>query len=423
MKQLDFENVKTQAELEKITKEITDYVDTLPKHDGRPETVAIYDSIKAYLDIMKSIPTRAVSVSQSRNWMSCKRKWALERAFADMTPKDFFALGKAVHVALEVYNKTEGSLQKALLAAKAELVPQLEYNFLNLFPLVSAMVSGYVDFDAANSDYHIIMNEIDFELLLGDVDLDFVPYMSDEEKRTLVKTKGVIDFVAITTRDIMVDGVLIPTGEIIAGEYKTAKQSGNIDYETDAQASLYLMALSKLLGFPVRVIVYNTLYKKFPKEPAILKSGDVSAAAISTTQQMYGDALVRVYGSVQDAPEKCIALYNNLKAGLSGFFERTYILRTIDELVEMESRLLHIIPQINDDHANCTDSAGNYTFDHCYPNPTKDCKTMCSARDKCIAINKKQPLIANQPFTVKLVKKPDIKLINTNTDIEIGDDE
>ncbi|MGL5189488.1 MAG: hypothetical protein ACRC7S_07525, partial [Cetobacterium sp.] len=261
-------------------------------------------------------------------------------------------------------------------------------------------------------DYTIIMNEIDFEIMLGE-DPANIP---EDVKEAVIKAKGVIDFVAVTTRDIVTEYGVIPKGEIIAGEYKTAKAAGNIDYDIDSQATLYLMALSKLFGFPVKYIVYNTLYKKLPKEPAVLKSGDISAQAISTTQQIYGDALIRTYGAIENAPEKCIALYNNLKAGLSGFFDRTYVYRNLDEIVEMEDRLIVMIPQLNEDYTRLNKDSGNPDFSHCYPNPGRDCKAMCSMRDKCISLNKKQAIVESKPFTVRIAQKK-------TEDIEIGEDE
>lgn len=366
--------------------------------------VVIKDSATRLAEISKKIPTRAVSISQTRSWMQCKRKWALQRIFPEDFSQEFFAVGKAVHKGLEDYYGGK-PLAIALEEAKKELKISETQDFTNQWDLVKHMITGYINFNEKNHDYEIVATELEFELPLG-YSLDELERMSDEEYKNVSKAKGVIDFIAVTTRDIVIsEDVVIPKGEIIAGEYKTASRAGNIDYELDNQAALYLLVLSELLNMHVRYIVFNTLYKKMPKEPAILKSGDVSAQAIVTTQEIYGNTLINVYGSVEKAPEKCQALYHKLAGSDSSFFSRQYVYRSQEELNSISDTLLTIVPQLNKDYAEISadfDTTGKYNFGHCYPNPGRDCSTMCERRDQCIAMNKREELPAFNPFAVKL---------------------
>lgn len=398
---LTFDN----AELSEKIKEADQVLEKIPVGGD----ALVRGCVSDMTEVVKNIPTRPVSISQLKSWLSCKRKWALQRTFPETDLKEFFVLGKAVHRALEVYHKSGKDAELSHLAMQRELVPDVEHSFLNLYPLTKSMFDGYIDFDKKFHSFDIIDTEIEFEIPLEDVSADALMSLSEEERKTIPKAKGVIDFVAVTTKEIYVsDTVVIPAGEIIAGEYKTAAKSGNIDYETDPQASLYLLALSKILGRPVNWIVYNTLYKKKPAKPEILKSGDVSARAITTTQKIYGDALIEVYGSVEAAPEKCQALYNNLVNSDTSFYDRTFVHRCSEELQEVQERLGRMIPMLNEDYesiSNGFEETQQYDFSRCYPNPGRDCPTMCERREQCLSMNRNQPLLANKGFSVKIGQK------------------
>lgn len=349
---------------------------------------------------------RGVSVSQGKSFLGCQRRWALERCYGFTGTKVYFAVGKGVHKGLEVYSRSNKNLQLALLASKAQLIADTE-NYLSEYPMIEAMLTGYIDFDEKHKDYEIIDTEIEFEVLLNEQEVE-----DTEGDIKLAKAKGVIDFVAVTLKDLQdTSGQVIPKGSIIAGEYKTAKSAGNIDYDTDPQATLYLYALSKLLGKEVNYIVYNTLYKKIPNEPKILKSGDVSSAACVTTQEIYGNKLIEVYGSIDVAPEKCRSLHANLAASASKFFDRKYIFRSDYEKAELASRFSGLTNQINEaykDLGNVKEQT-DLNFSHCIPNPTKDCKTMCSVKDMCLCLNRGQELIPPVGFKVNIVSKKDKK--------------
>lgn len=367
-------------------------------------SVVVKQTTERLAEIVKKIPTRAVSISQTRSWMQCKRKWALQRTFPEDFSQEFFAVGKAVHKGLEDYYGKK-PLAIALEEAKKELKISDTQDFTDQWELVEHMLTGYINFNERNPDYEIIATELEFELPLG-YSLDELENMSEEEYKNISKAKGVIDFIAVTKRDVeLPNGEIIPKGEVIVGEYKTASRAGNIDYDLDNQASLYLLVLSELLGMHIRYIVFNTLYKKMPKEPAILKSGDVSAQAIVTTQEIYGNTLIKVYGSIEDAPEKCQSLYYKLAGSDASFFGRQYVHRSQEELNSISDTLRTIIPQLNKDYDAISadfENTGKYNFGHCYPNPGRDCSTMCERRDQCIAMNRKEELPALNPFAVNL---------------------
>lgn len=357
---------------------------------------------KQVMTDLEPLNVRAVSVSQGKSFLGCQRKWALERTYGFTGTKVYFAVGKGVHKGLEVYSRSNKNLKLSLLTAKTQLVADTE-NYLSEYPMIEAMLTGYIDFDAKLKDYEIIDTEIEFEVLLNEGEVS-----ETEGDITPAKAKGFIDFVAVTLRDLAdTEGKVIPKGTIIAGEYKTAKSAGNIDYDTDPQATLYLFALSQLLGKPVNYIVYNTLYKKVPKEPKILKSGDVSTAAVVTTQEIYGSKLIAVYGSIEAAPEKCQSLYANLAASSSSFFDRQYIFRSDYEKEELAVRFAGLTNQINDAYKKLGNvkEQTDLHFGHCIPNPTKDCKTMCSVKDMCLCLNRGQKLLPPAGFTVKIVSK------------------
>jgi hypothetical protein len=313
--------------------------------------------------------------------------------------KPHFTVGRAVHSGLEVLSESQGNLEACLKEAKTILDSESNGMWAGEYPLVEGMLTGYKAYDAKYKDYEIIANELEFEVLLNNIPLEELETMSVEEMEALnlVKGKGFIDFLAITTRELVTsDGTGIPVGTMLAGEYKTAKAKGNIDYELDNQCTLYLGAISKLLGTPVNFMVYNTLYKKIPGEPKKLKDGGISAAACVTTYGIYEAALVKAYGSVEASPEKCQTRLGTFINSDHSFFERTYTWRTDTEIATLAEQMIATVPTLNE---NLRVAKAHKDVKHLTCNPGRDCKTMCDHRELCIKANRGQELVLPNAFT------------------------
>lgn len=364
-------------------------------------------SVNKMNEKVAKIHTRPVSISQFRSYLSCQRKWAFSRLFPMDIVKPHFTVGRAVHSGLEILSESQGNLEASLAEAKTILDSESNGMWAAEYPLVECMIKGYKAFDEKNKDYEIIANELEFEVLLNNMPLEELDAMTEEEIEALElsKGKGFIDFLAVTTRELVTsDGTSIPVGTMIAGEYKTAKAKGNIDYDLDNQCTLYLGALSKLLGTSINFMVYNTLYKKMPKQPTVLKDGGISAAACVTTYGIYKEALVKAYGSVEAAPDKCQTRLETLVHSDSTFFERTYTWRTDTEIATLEEEMANVIPRLNEDYK----IAKTYMdVTHLSCNPGRDCKNMCDHRELCIKANRGQKLELADAF------KPTIKIGGT----------
>jgi hypothetical protein len=178
--------------------------------------------------------------------------------------------------------------------------------------------------------------------------------------------------------------ILNPYGLLCIGEYKTAKAIYKSHYLTDPQIGAYSWAANCIYpGQTFDGVYYYQFKKAVPDEPAVLKTtGRLSTdkSKMTTTHRMYRDAMERLYGTVDAAPNATIDHLNWLAATETsesdGFICRDFIQRNEHSLqAEGLKILMEVEEMLNPEIA-------------LYPNPTRECTMFpCDFREPCIAID------------------------------------
>ncbi len=119
----------------------------------------------------------------------------------------------------------------------------------------------------------------------------------------------------------------LASGKIVLGEIKTTSgipATEDFRDDVDPQPRLYLAAIRKVYG-PSNVdpiAVYVTVRKKGPRAPSMTQKGLVSAAAIDTTREIYGEALAN-----QEASGKAITDEQRARLAQLGGIDRYAAIR------------------------------------------------------------------------------------------------
>ncbi|HEX4503381.1 MAG TPA: PD-(D/E)XK nuclease family protein [Scandinavium sp.] len=113
----------------------------------------------------------------------------------------------------------------------------------------------------------------------------------------------------------------------------------------DDQATGYTYVVWRWLGMMPRGVCFNYLIKQAPKEPRILKAGNLSAAKDQlTTAQKYKAELQRRGLMLKDGtiknPKYRGAYEALLSYGWDRFFTRHYVMKNINEMLNFEYRLV-----------------------------------------------------------------------------------
>lgn len=136
----------------------------------------------------------------------------------------------------------------------------------------------------------------------------------------------------------------------------------------------------KQYGYDVAGVVYQQFVKKMPEPPKTLASGKISTASnLTTSATLYQDALERLYGDVQKAPDANREYLTNLMISEDEHRDK-YIQRVLvernDHMCAMEAQkiLLELEDILNPDLP-------------LYPAPTRDCSRMCSFLSPCVSFD------------------------------------
>lgn len=168
-------------------------------------------------------------------------------------------------------------------------------------------------------------------------------------------------------------------GRLWLVDYKTAKAFNATHFDTDPQISTYCWAASIL--YPHKEIagfIYQQHKKSLPDEPKFLSSTKMFSISKqqATTRPLYRNALLKLYGSLDDAPAANIEFLNYL-AEQEGekhdaYIRRDYVYRNAAQMRSIEHNLhLEVLDMLD---ANL----------RLYPNPTRDCDWDCDFKQACI---------------------------------------
>jgi len=317
--------------------------------------------------------TTAISASQARSWMGCRRKWGFEKAGYGRGFKKYFVTGTLVHAGLESFYMNESPIKGISETVKVliEEHPSYEFVIKEEAKFAEQLLDNYLIFAAENDNFDVISLE---EM-----------YTYEANGRSI---KFVIDGL-VKDRD---------TGDYYIMEHKAPASFSKESLRVDAQITLYIALAEKVLGVKIAGAIYNQIKKKLPRTPSPLVKGGISAAAIDTTPEIYKQALIDFYGSVEAAPDANKSRLASLMCNGERFIKRDIIIKTEEEKDEIIKRFEDLWDEMMafrdrvrlDDWEDPTIMLAGLV--RCTPNPTVMNCGSCEYLDMCENTNKKLAL-------------------------------
>lgn len=322
-----------------------------------------------------------ISHSQAKSYLTCRRKWQLERVYSRKY-KDYFTIGKLVHAGVALYynnikDGTQHSIVDELAAVATQMLeesPGQEESIKQCLADATIYVMNYANFAKEHDNFKPLEIEKDYVVEL------------DAELKTACR--------------IIIDGLVEDeNGDLYILEHKTPARIEESHLPMDTQVTLYAALVEGMLGRPVVGIIYNMIRKKTPSAPKILQNGGLSSAAIDTTAEIYKQSILDIYGSVEAAPEPVQARYNQLVISKNEYIARRILRRTDEEKMEVLARFKHLAEEI---------SFVKRTSVGIVPNPGRDCGTMCDFAELCTMKNKMQELPTPEDYAKELLMRGDL---------------
>lgn len=236
--------------------------------------------------------TTSIHISDVRTFRTCRRKWnwssAMGRNLEPTVPYIPFFTGRAIHHCLEMYYgprhiPLDKSLDQFLKDEKTEidkigvLWPSEESSFDEQIEMMRSILGHYK-----------LWVEHDHKMY-SDENLEFISLETEFDVPMVTPGGRVSKKMRLGGR---FDGVVkhIPTGDYWIWECKTTRSVRELidSLSNDEQCGVYMHAASKMLGVPIKGVLYNIIRKKVPTTPATLQNGLLSQAAkIDSTAFFY----------------------------------------------------------------------------------------------------------------------------------------
>ena len=303
-----------------------------------------------------------ISNSQMRSYMSCRRKWYLEREGYTRDFKDFFIIGSLVHAGVAAYYEeaTEAEIALAMgIEAEGSIKrhPGEEAKIEECLEKAEGYVGNYIKYAQEHDNFKVVAIEEKLTVLLN-----------EEEKLGCT---------------MIMDGLVEEDGKLWLMEHKTPAQVITEHLALDSQITLYIALIEKVIGRELEGVIYNMIRKKMPSEPKRLVRGGVSVAACDTTPEKYEAALIEQHGSVAASPEKNQKFYQQLLLAPPKFIIRERYTRTAAEKKEILERFEGACRELKEAKANQVGL---------YPNPTRENCSFCGFQDLCASCNNAEKL-------------------------------
>lgn len=209
---------------------------------------------------------RNLSASQIQTFKQCKRKWYLRYVMELPTGEQSYeqGIGKIIHDCLEIFHgKNEDPLPRInddcnITAEDKDLMTHMMYNYMD-----------YDEKHPLTAGYEEILCEKDIEdSVFG---------------HKGVNLHGRMDILMLNHQHKHATVV----------EHKTAGSDYTLNkFYLHYQSKLYHMMVSHLLPNWKVDVMFNILYKRYPKEPSINKNGSMSRLKIITTKRMALDVIL-----------------------------------------------------------------------------------------------------------------------------------
>lgn len=325
---------------------------------------------------------KSIHISDIRTFRTCRRRWewssALGRNLEPTVPYIPFFTGRAIHHCLEMYYGPKHiPLDKALdqflhdeqeeIRKIGELWPQEEASFVEQIDMMRGILGHYK-----------LWVEQDHKMY-ADENLEFVSLEQEFDVPMPLPSKGVSKTMRLGGR---FDGVVkhVPTGEYWIWECKTARSVQELvnSLTNDEQCGAYMYAASKMLGVPIKGVLYNVIRKKAPTSPGMLQNGTISQATKTDCTEFYykwfirqvfpdysDDTIQGFYGGVLEA----------FREKEAAFFLRFPVYRSAYEINGLMKNIFYTAKEM----------VSPKTVR--YPSPSWLNCTMCHFKSPCIALN------------------------------------
>lgn len=319
------------------------------------------------------------TVTERGSFRTCRRQWYIETQDR-LAHKDRVAwalvFGDCIHSALEAYyTQNKRDLKAALRAFKRAWKRENDIIHTQYGSLSTPMVDEWMEYFEKGTKmlswYDVYDRQADWKwdevIELNIEDRGFIDILNphtEERLEGLPLLSGRIDMVVRRK-----DGIWIVDHKTAASAYDARA------LDVDDQLTGYCYIYWRLTGEMPRGAVYNALIKDPPKEPKILKSGELSKdKAQRTTYSIYKQAIKDNDLDLTDYEE--ILEYLKEKAW-SQFFLRDVVMRNEEELLSFEKRLFY---EYEDMQRVLADP------EQAYPNPNQRICGGCSLIPLCQAM-------------------------------------
>lgn len=330
------------------------------------------------------IPARleVVRVTEVEKFKECRRAWYLGeiRGLVPKTPTDYLWFGDKMHLGLQRLAET-GDVGQAILAfneACNASIPDLEKGFgpfwadmapmfQELVTLGRGMLHNYALFDRATG---FNLKTVALEERL------FVP-IHNPNGRSL---KGQPQLTARMDRLAIRDG---QDGEYIV-DYKSGTRAWTEgrNLELDEQTTGYHYEFWRVRGYLPRGMIYDTLFKRVPNEPKVLKQqkkgGGVQLSRDKdqgTTFDLYVAALHEMNLDPKDYTDILVSLKEQ---AWSKYFKREVTTRNMEQIRNYERDIFYTFQDMREVARDPRKA---------YPSPSPMRCPRCPFRDVCIAMN------------------------------------
>ncbi len=334
----------------------------------------------------KELRTAVIRTSDRQLFKRCRRKWSWQsgltrnRNLELVDTPSYFWLGTGGHFALEDFHGYN-HYQHPVEAFKAYVSANIEYcrrsrknmpdDYKEQVEMGEGILDNYLNWLKTREHYPTLW-------------LDGEPQV---EVRCLLKLEmdrfpqAIQDAYDEIYYQATLDRMITKEDELWIQDWKFFKtfSTGSLDF--DSQMSAYIWMAATIYKQPVVGACLHQFRKALPVEPKILGNGKISTAKNQTTTRwMYKQALIGMYGEMENVPHGNVICLNDLAAQESfdrdKFIKRDFTRRTeMQQQAEGTKIILEISDMLNPEIS-------------LYPNYTRDCDWDCQLSDVCLMMDR-----------------------------------
>lgn len=326
-----------------------------------------------------------VRTSDRHAFKRCRRKWGwtsgLRGNLAIKDTPSYFWIGTGGHFAMEDYHGYN-HYQHPVEAFRAYVAACKEYKRVHMHGLPddweeqTTLGEGILEYyliwakERDTYDTVWINDEPQVEVKCQ---IDLTPYL-DPQVVSLSEYDKIV-------YQLTLDRLVEVEGEYWILDWKFYKAFGAGGLEFDQQMGAYIWGASAVFEKPIAGAILHEFRKKLANPPRVLNSGLISTAENQgTTHRLYREALIHVYGDVNNATAKHVDRLNDLAARETAdrddFIRRS---RTRRNEAQQQAEGTRILMEIED---MINPNLPLYT------NSTRDCMWDCDLRDICLMMDR-----------------------------------